>query len=335
MIRKAARRAGRMSREAGSFFLRFGLSAVLLLYLFHKVDVPHMMAVVADARAGFLAAAFGIFVGLVGIMLGRWMIFIRALGLKTSWRTAARYYLIGLFGNLFLPSAIGGDVIKAIGLCRSNAQKPKVVASVLLDRLSGFGGMAVVAALAVLYGLAQGLEIDGPLMGLVGVMAAVCVGIGAILFHKPGYLFCCRIFAPFPRLRRAVQDMHDDIALLKGRRDAVYRAVGISALCQVVFAWVFFLIARGLHQSVPFPYFLVFVPLICVAASFPSVGGLGVRETGTAYLLGKVGVEAGVAVGISLINFGFMVIVGLFGGLVYLFSRTPEVRRAVGSAAEA
>ena len=65
------------------------------------------------------------------------------------------------------------------------------------------------------------------------------------------------------------------------------------------------------------------MPLICVASSVPSIGGLGVREAGTAFLLAKVGVDSGVAVSISLINFLFMVLVGLLGALIYWLTKCP------------
>ncbi|MBI4310075.1 MAG: hypothetical protein HY591_07080, partial [Candidatus Omnitrophica bacterium] len=54
--------------------------------------------------------------------------------------------------------------------------------------------------------------------------------------------------------------------------------------------------------------------------SLPSIGGLGVREFGWVYLLSKVGVPQGVALGLSLINFVFMVLVGLLGGLFYVLT---------------
>jgi uncharacterized membrane protein YbhN (UPF0104 family) len=88
----------------------------------------------------------------------------------------------------------------------------------------------------------------------------------------------------------------------------------------LLLAYVYFIVAKALHQDINFLYFLIFSPLICVATALPSIGGLGVREMGWAYLLGKVGVAQGVAVSISLINFLFMVIVGLIGGAMYVLT---------------
>lgn len=299
-----------------SSLLRFGLSAVLLIYIFSKIDAEQTLAVVKTADIRFIIYAFLVFFTISFLLLLRWSVFIKALKLEAPFFSIVRYFFIGLFGNLFLPSAIGGDVIKIFGLCRYSTQKAKVVASVLLDRLSGFAGMVGVATAAFLFG--HRVINDASVLISIVAMAGASAVIGTVLFHEGAYSFCCQVFARFPRVKESLMKMHYDIALLKDRPAALLQAVGISALSQVSLALTFFFISKALHQDVPLFYFIIFVPLICVASTVPSIGGLGVREAGTAYLLAKVGVASGVAVSISLINFLFMVLMGLLGGLFYV-----------------
>ena len=94
--------------------------------------------------------------------------------------------------------------------------------------------------------------------------------------------------------------------------------VVLSCAAQIVFAFEFYLAAKGMHQHIHFVYFIIFSPLVCVATSLPSIGGLGVREVSWVYFLAKIGVHEGVAVGLSLLNFFFMVLVGLIGGALLL-----------------
>lgn len=302
---------------------RFVLSASLLAYLYTKIDVARTVAVVRAAHVAYIGAAFVIFLGLNAVLLTRWTVLIRALDLRVRFISVFRYFFIGLFGNLFLPTSIGGDVIKILGLCRETTQKPRVVASVLLDRLSGFAGLILVAFLA--FAAAFRLLDDWRLFIFVLALGALIAVMALVLFNERIYTFCCGIFSPFPRLKKAVMDIHYDAALLKDRRSALYKAVGLSALSQALLAVDFWLVACALHQHVLLVYFLVFVPLICVVSSLPSIGGLGVREWGSAVLLGKVGVSSGVAVSISLMSFLFMVIVGLAGGLIYLGTDSPSL----------
>jgi len=301
-----------------SFILRFGLSAALLIWLYTKIDVPKTGEVIKNADVYYLLVAFGIFLVINFVLLLRWFIYVRGLKLRAPFGLVTRYFFIGLFGNLFLPSAIGGDIIKIYGLCKSSDEKPKVVASVLLDRLSGFASIVIVAVLAYIF--AANLLDNKAILFSIIALALLSIHTAVVLFNEKVYSFYCRVFGFWPKLQKSLMQMHYDIALLKGDYKPVYQSVGLSCLNQVMLAFQFYFTAKALHVDVAIQYWLIFVPLICVAATVPSIGGLGVREFGVKTLLGLVGIEAGVAVSISLLSFIFMVLVGLIGGVVYVTS---------------
>jgi uncharacterized protein (TIRG00374 family) len=299
-----------------SFVARFGLSGLLLWYLFSKIDWEKTIGILKSADPVYIFLAFLIFAVINGVILLRWAIFVSALGLTVPFRTTTRYFFIGLFGNLFLPSSIGGDIIKILGLCRETPQKARVVASVLLDRLSGFAGIVIVAILSYAFG--HQMIGDNSLMIPVIVMAVVSVLIVSFLFNEKLYSWGCRIFDRVPKVKDSFMQLHYDLMLLKDRQWKGWQAIGVSCLAQCLLALSYFCVAKALHQDIHLLSFVIFVPLICVASSLPSIGGLGVREAGAAYLFAKVGVDSGIAVSISLINFIFMVAIGLVGGLVYV-----------------
>ncbi len=301
-----------------SFVFRVCLSAVLLGYIFSKIDISKTWKILQSADLGFILCAGVVFAGINVILLSRWFIFIKAMDLTIPVKEAVRYYLAGLFGNLFLPSSIGGDFIKIYGLCKNSSQKTRVVASVILDRLSGFAAIILVAVGAFVLGYSL-LEDNMLLIPIAGI-TVVSAGFACVLFNEKLYSFCCGIFAKLPKVQKALMGLHYDIALMKGKRREGLSAIAVSCLSQIVYALCWYLIARSLSQELSLVYFLIFVPLTCIAASFPSIGGLGVREMGTVYLFGKIGMDAGVAASISLINFLFMMIIGLIGGLIYVFT---------------
>ena len=303
-----------------SLLLRFGLSAALLFYLYKKIDFEKALGVLKTASVVDLFFAGLVFIVINIILLVRWYVYVKALELNAPFVSVVRYFFIGLFGNLFLPSAIGGDFIKIVGLCMYSTQKAKVVASVILDRLSGFAGMVTVAIAAYVcgYRLMSSLSLGLPIL----IMAIVSVTITVILFNEKIYSFCCIVFSFLPKIKHSLMSLHYDIALLKDRKSALYKAVGISCAAQVLAALAYYFVGKALHQDIALFYLILFMPLICVAAAMPSIGGLGVREAGVAYLLAKIGVDSGVAVSISLINFLFMVAAGLIGGLIYLATKS-------------
>jgi len=299
-----------------SFVLRFGLSFLLLWFLFTKIiDIESTIEVLKSADVTNLIWAGLVFLLIHGFLLTRWNILIKALDLSVTFINIFRFFFVGLFGNLFLPSAIGGDIIKIVGLCKYSDQKPRVVASVLIDRLSGFGGMVFLAI--TMFILGYNMIDDKTLMIPVISMGVACFFIIMILFNEKMYSFGCKIFAKFPKIQNKLMEIHYDLTLLKDKKKEGWKAIGISVISQATLCVSYYFTAKALHQDISFIYFLIFVPLICVASSFPSIGGLGVREAGAAYLFAKIGVDSGIAVSLSLINFAFMAMVGLLGGVIF------------------
>jgi uncharacterized membrane protein YbhN (UPF0104 family) len=227
--------------------------------------------------------------------------------------------LYGLFGNVFLPTAIGGDIIKAVGLCKNSIQKPRVVASILLDRVSGFASMAIIAVTAFLVG--RKYVNNDTLIIPIALMGGISVIVAAVLLNERIYSFGCRIFNGLPRFKKSLMTMHYDIALLKEGHKYIegIKAILLSCLSQAVFASTFYLTAKALHQDIAVIYFLIFVPIICVVSALPSIGGLGVRDYGTTTLFALIGVDSGIAFSMSLISFLFMVMVGAAGGILYVY----------------
>lgn len=303
-----------------SFLLRVVLSVALLWYVFSKIDIRNTIEILKSADLIYIFIAAVIFLIINGILLYRWFIFIEALDLSVTVKSVVKHYFYGLFGNLFLPTAVGGDLIKVIGLCRDSSQKPKVVASVIIDRLSGFASIAIVAAVAFLFG--HKLVGDNSLFIMIIFMVTGILTVAAVLLNERIYSFGCRVFNRLPRFKEGLMTMHYDIALLKQahKYKAGIKGIAISCVSQVIFATTYYFTAKALHQDIAIIYFLIFVPIICVAAAFPSIGGLGVREFGAVYLFSKIGVESGIAVSLSLINFLFMVMVGLVGGVIYVYT---------------
>ena len=164
-----------------SLLLRIGLSVGLLWFIFSRINLQKTIEVVKTADIKYLVLAFVVFIIINLIILWRWVTLIRALDLKTPLLMIARFHFAGLFGNLFLPSSVGGDIIKIAGLCKDNDHKAKVVASVLLDRLSGFAAIVIVATIS--FTLGNKLINDNTLVMPIIVMACVSAAIAIFLFN--------------------------------------------------------------------------------------------------------------------------------------------------------
>ncbi|MBI3314981.1 MAG: flippase-like domain-containing protein [Candidatus Omnitrophica bacterium] len=298
------------------FLARFGLSVALLGWILSRIDLTKTWQALKGADPWLMAAAFLIFISTNIIIFFRWKVFVKALDLRCDTFNGARWFLIGLFCNLFLPTSVGGDVVKGMGLAKATGQNPKVFASIVLDRLAGFSGIVVTACVSFAFGRA--VVQDSSVLASIALMTAVSMLLAVTLFSRRIFYWVAAAFAFWPRLKKGLMELHDDIVLMRGKQVQGLETVGLSVLAQLVLAFEFYVTAKAMHQQIPLVYFVIFSPLVCVATSLPSIGGLGVREVGWVYLLSKVGVHQGVAVGLSLLNFFFMVLVGIFGGFFYV-----------------
>ncbi|NTV29277.1 MAG: flippase-like domain-containing protein [Candidatus Omnitrophica bacterium] len=305
-------------KDALSFIGRVAISFGLLFWLFKMVNWRDTVEAIRQADPVLIGWAFAIHIFLQFAVLMRWFIFMKALNFKAPIGQVCRYFFIGLFCNLFLPTSIGGDLVKAYGLSRGAGQKPKVYASVVLDRLSGFAGLVVVALVAYFIG---GKIIDAPSVIVpIALLTALSLAVGGMLFNKPVYNFFCRVFLKMPRFHKALMDMHADVLLMRGKKRTGIGCIFFSCGVQILSAYMYYLIALALHQQVHLLHFLIFTPIIAAVSFLPSIGGLGFREGGWVYLLGKVGISGGIAMSLSLIGFLFVILVGLAGGVIYVTS---------------
>jgi hypothetical protein len=73
---------------------------------------------------------------------GRWYVLLRGAQLKVTPWEAVRLVFSGLFASNFLPTTIGGDVVRFVASVRMNLNASVVAASLVMDRLVGMLGMA-------------------------------------------------------------------------------------------------------------------------------------------------------------------------------------------------
>lgn len=306
-------------KNLGSFFLRFGISGVLLFIMFKTIDFKDIWQAIKGADLNYLFAAWIMFMVTNFIILWRWRVIMKALDLKCRRFSLVRWFFYGIFWNLFLPTSVGGDVIKGVGLSKETKHKAKVFASIILDRLCGFSGIVILSCVAFWGG--RKIVQNPVIVVSIAIMACVSLTIVTVLFSHRIFSWVTKVFRRWPAVRESLMKLHYDIVLMKGKQKEAAFAILLSIMSQLVLAYEFYLTALGLHQNIPLLYFIIFSPLVCVATSLPSIGGLGVREYSWVGLLATVGVSKEVAAGLGILNSGFMYAGGiLMGGLVYVIT---------------
>lgn len=301
--------------------LRLGISAALLVFLFRQVDLKGLLEIIAGADKMLLAAGFFFYFLLYAFCLFRWDMLLRAADIRLPLGRVVISFAGGTFFNLFLPSSIGGDFMRSLDLAAHTRKAKEVVATVLLDRLSGYVGMVAVCLCALALGWR--LIEDGSVYLVVAILAVLLIAILAVLFNNFLYNWISRALGASQggRIRQALKDLHQEIYLFRGRRKAVAYNLLLSLLVQVASPLSYYFIGLSLGIKVNMMYYFVFMPVIGAITLLPiSIGGLGLRDATTIYFFAKAGVPRDLSFAMSLISFLFIIIHGAAGGLIYVLT---------------
>ena len=155
----------------------------------------------------------------------------------------------------------------------------------------------------------------------VAAMTGAAATLAYVIFRPPErllrYLSDARI--PVPGMFRAVlAKITDAFVLFKGRHDVLWRAMLLSFALQINVVVHYYVLSVSLEFGVPLSAFFLIVPVAIVTMMLPiSINGIGVREGIFALLLSAYGVDSEAAIALAWISYGFILLQGLLGGLVF------------------
>ena len=81
----------------------------------------------------------------------RWHILLRSAGINIRFKDSAGLTFTGLFASNFLPSTIGGDVVRLAGAMQMGFDRAVCLASIAADRLIGMLGMTMTVPIGIIH----------------------------------------------------------------------------------------------------------------------------------------------------------------------------------------
>lgn len=319
-------------RKWRSFALRISGSALALSLLFFLLPRKQLIQALSGFSTGIWLAGVSVYLCLHLIGVAKWRILINAAGAGFSFAQAARCYYYGLFGNTFLPSVVGGDILRAGLAMKMSSAKSAVLMGSILDRTVDSIGLAMVAGIgALLVPLALDQNSRSIFWGFAALIVIAGTVMVAFLLVLPARRFAFHMRRKMVKLRQAVR------SLLK-RPGKVFIALIAAMVLQtsqvVLNVWLGRL---ALIQNATFLMWLFVWPLAKLAALAPlTQGGIGLREAAQGVLFVPFGVSIEKAVAAGLI-FQTIVIGGnlLAGALATLIGSLPPPSAAAGFKADA
>ena len=300
--------------------LKLVVSTVLLVILFRRADISTMVVRFRHMDPVWTIAALAVYGLMLAVSAWRWRLLLRIQTIDVSLSTLTKSFLVATFFNNFLPSNIGGDVVRVADTASFAGSKTLATTVVLLDRILGLIALLVVAAGASALAWNLGLRLDG----MQYVWAALVVFTGGLLvcLRNPDRLagtvrsiLADRMLA----LQTRLQNLVSALGRFAQQPRGLWYAFGGALIVQALLVLFYVCTARSL--AVPFPLLAasVVVPISLAVQMVPvSINGFGVREAVFAFFFTSLGLNVSSALTLSLGSAALIMLFSLSGGAVFM-----------------
>jgi hypothetical protein len=301
-----------------STIVKICISGAILYFLFRNINSERFFETVLSINPLFPIVTGLIFVGTQLLSTLRWKT-ILAKDMQIPYRKLLSIYFIGMFFNNFLPTMVGGDVIKGYYLYKRSRRGDISVTSIFMDRYSGFTALIFLTTIATVIGYPA---IKGtPLPGfLVLLIAAFCTA-SLIIWVGPLHNWAMAIMNKihFYGINKKIDSLYKALMGYKSHPDILIKVFCYSIVVQASMIICYWLLGIGLGMELSLIYFFLFIPLATVISMLPvSLAGLGIREGAFVYLFTRAGATPEEALTLSLMWFAIMVVVSTAGGIEYV-----------------
>jgi uncharacterized membrane protein YbhN (UPF0104 family) len=127
------------------------LAVVLLVFLLQEDGWGEMVSAMREIRLSNLLWVTVLFLISRFATVARWHVLLRSAGVNIRFKESTLLTFTGLFASNFLPTTIGGDVLRLAGAMQLGYDRAVCIASIAADRIVGMIGMALVAPLGLVY----------------------------------------------------------------------------------------------------------------------------------------------------------------------------------------
>ncbi|MEW6125437.1 MAG: lysylphosphatidylglycerol synthase transmembrane domain-containing protein [Acidobacteriota bacterium] len=310
--------------------LKFVVSFGILFFIARKVGAKTLWETLQNAHPlYFIFAVLSYFV-VQGLSAYRWFILLKPLGLKIGFPKILSLYFLGMYFNLFLPTAIGGDAVRIYYLHKEARRLSHSTASVFLDRDLGMGALLIMATVIAAY---AGTSINGIALAPIFLLIMIAFAFANLaIFYRPTYNLLHRLLSltKMKSVDEKVESLFNSVNAYRGQGKVLTFALLLSLIIQIGGVYANILVAQSidLHTTNGWFDFMVFIPAISLISMNPlSVAGTGWREYSYKIFFESVGATEPQAATLGLLWLGVMVATSLPGGIIYVLkgSAAPEI----------
>ena len=297
------------------------LSLIVLLFWMMRDKLGRIANALINANLAYLLLGFLVYVFAVVIMGLRLQKVLSVQGVGLSAKESVFLCFLGFFFNNFLPTSIGGDVVKAYYAGKKSNKKASAFSGVFMDRLFAMLPFTFLPACALLFAHDK---ISNPhiIYVIIFLFIATSVILFILLNEKTAKKFRF-ILRPVrgKRVYDKITGVYASLNVYKHHAGVLLVTFLFSIISQSLFIISVFIWGLSLGVNyVGLGVYFIMVPIIGVVSMIPSINGLGIREAGAVYLL-KSYMGADTAFALSMIILASLIGLSLIGGAIYMFKK--------------
>jgi uncharacterized protein (TIRG00374 family) len=311
-----------------SIAIRAAVSIALITVLIYMMrdNIPKMLSAIKGIAPSKLFLGFMCFTLSLFFASLRLKTLLGSQGILLNMPDMVRLTYIGYFFSSFLPTGVGGDVVKAFYISKASNKAIQSYSSVFIDRFLGMTTIFLIATTALFF------TKEIPKYYFKWLLPVLLVASGLFLI----FLFNRRLTKALssitsPLLPEKVKDkfkhLYDVLHNFTKRKSTILLCVLISITAQIIAFSTSYIFALGLDSYISLRYVLLAMPISSVASLVPSMYGVGPREMAVVFILSPLVGEDN-ALAIAFLWLGLLLITALIGGVLYMFMGRYRVKLA-------
>jgi glycosyltransferase 2 family protein len=306
------------------FALKLVVSTVLIVWIVRAEDVPEVLGALAGADPALVSLAFLTYASTYLIRALRWCLLLGAGGINAPIPFLIRSYLVSVFFSNFLPSTVGGDVVRVYDSWKIGATKTGALTVIFVDRFLGVVALLVFASGALLLsGAARSIVPFIMPLALVGTL--VSVGGLWLIFDPPGVVLrwvTALRKGGGARLERWTEPLFNALATFQGQRRVAGLTLAHSLVFQAMIILHYLIIARALGIGIPAGDFFWIIPIAILVMMVPiSINAIGLREHVFVFFFAAYAIPGSAALAFAWISYGIVLMLGVIGGILTAIRR--------------
>jgi len=300
-------------------FFKIPVSLLLIGWIIYKVDIAKVWEIVQHARGWWLLAALCLHVFGYWVSGERWKVLLKAQRVEVPLSLTIKSYLVGTFFNQFLPTIVGGDVVRGMDTAKPCGSLTKSLTIILFERFTGIIVLLMLVSTGIALQIGRFKEVSYWPVFVLGFLVVATV---IFLWREGVDLSFLERKIPFKIGKAVIRKISTVLEILVQFRSHPWPLIKVifwGLALQLLFILHYYLLSIAFSLSLPFSFFMVVIPVIFLLSMLPvSINGIGVRENLFVYFFAKVSVSPEKSLAIAWMAFAMILFYALIGGVIYM-----------------